>query len=110
MAVYAVWFEMVASDARQRWPRGLFDDPRVQELWDEERVVGRWFASRPALGECRLGGGEVAWDAYYLFPPEARWQESPAPLLASACPIVEGREQLRARVEALSRRAKPRDR
>jgi len=29
LKVYAVWFNMLASDDRSRWPQGLFSDPRV---------------------------------------------------------------------------------
>ena len=105
LAVYAVWYNMVASDARKRWPEGLLDDPRVTHLWDEERVVGRWFATKPALGDCGLGG-QIAGDAYYLFPKDARWGDAPAPLITSGCPIVRERERLEAAVEVLVKEAR----
>jgi hypothetical protein len=99
--VYAVWYNMVASDARKRWPDNLIDDARVTHFWDEERVVGRWFASKPELGECTLGS-DVAWDAYYLFSADARWGDAPKPLITSGCPIVRTREQLEDAVERLA--------
>ena len=94
---------MVASDDRKRWPADLLDDPRVVHYWDEERAVGRWFAGKPELGECTLGG-DIAWDAYFLFPATAKWEAIPAPLTVSGCPIVRTRERLDEAVGQLPRR------
>src|SRR5687767_14460383 len=96
---------MVASDARKRWPEGLMDDRHVTHYWGEDRAVGRWFATQPALGDCGLGG-QIAWDAYYLFAKDARWGEVPAPLITSGCPIVRERERLEAAVEVLAEQAR----
>ena len=100
---------MVASDSKKRWPEGLLDDPRVREFWDAERVVGRWFAGKPQLGDCGLGG-DVAWDAYYFFPPEARWADVPQPMISSGCPVVRARGRLQADVDAVAAEAKKRRR
>ena len=100
--MYAIWYNMVASDARKRWPDDLIDDPRAVHFWDEERVVGRWFAARPELGECTLGS-DVAWDAYYLFAATSRWTDAPGPLITSGCPIVRSREQLEQALDRLSK-------
>ena len=89
--VYAVWLPMIASDARSEWKKSLIPDSRVIHLWDEQRVVGRWFASQGRYGE----GVDVVWDIYFLFGPEAQWETLPEPLLSWGRTVVDAREKLR---------------
>lgn len=91
--VYAVWFNMLQSDARSKWPRGLLSDPRVVEYWDDKKAVGTFFA---AHSEYEKYPGEVLWDAYILFGPEARWAESPSHRVSWGFTIVQTRNQLKA--------------
>lgn len=56
---------------------GLESDDRIAEFWDTEQLAGRWFASN-------LGAGVHAFDAYYLFGPEARWGAEPPDQLSIA--------------------------
>jgi hypothetical protein len=102
VAVYAIWFSMVASDERERWPARVLADPRVTHWWDEGRQVGRWLGRHPDYG----GDAElVIWDTYFLYPRDARWGESPGPVASWGYPIVEHREKLRRDLLALARRA-----
>jgi hypothetical protein len=75
---------MLVTDARSEIDTGLLDDPRVRQFWDEERVVGRW------LADMGLGGspGEVVWDAYLVFGPDAAWNDEPAPLRGTGAPVI----------------------
>ena len=99
LAVYAVWFDMFPGDSRGRWPADLLDDPRARHWWDEEKRAGRWFGEHPGFGGRE---GRVLWDAYLLFPPEARWGESgPAPVTGWGATIVENREDLRAQLDRI---------
>jgi hypothetical protein len=93
---------MVAADERERWPARVLDDPRVTHWWDEQRQVGRWLGRNPDYGD---EDGLVVWDTYFLYPADARWGESPGPVVSWGYPIVEHREKLRRDLLALSRHA-----
>lgn len=104
--VYAVWFSMLESDSRPRWPRDALTDPRVEHFWDEKRVLGRWYADdlKLKLWSRTLGTWtDALWDAYLLYDPEARWSSGPRPLFAWGTTIMETREELRAKLKALLR-------
>ena len=82
--VYAVWFSMLESDSRPAWPRDALTDPRVTHLWDEKRVLGRWYAQDLKL---KMWSGslktwtDALWDAYLLYDPGTRWTSGPKPLV-----------------------------
>lgn len=92
LKVYAVWFNMLASDARSRWPQGLFSDPRVAEYWDDKKVLGTWYAGHPDYQDYP---GQVLWDAYLLYGPGARWEDKPSDRVGWGFTIVRTREQMR---------------
>ena len=96
LVVYAVWFKMMASDARETWPDSLLDDSRVIELWDEPQALGRWLASLPQLQDKGLVGGGVMWDTFLLFGRESRWEGVPTHLLSSGHTIIGARKRLEA--------------
>ena len=98
LRVYAVWFSMVEGDERQAFKPELLSDSRVTHLWDEQRVVGRWFAERFEVEDF---GGQITWDAFFLFGSDAGWDEKPHPLLSSGFPIRLKREELRTAWDAL---------
>jgi hypothetical protein len=76
LQVYAVWLPMVWSDTRRAWERSVLADPRAIHLWDEKRATGQRFA------EHIEGYRGIAWDIYYLYGPEARWDLTPSPLMS----------------------------
>ncbi len=82
--------QLIAGDARSEWKKSFIPDPRVVHFWDEQRVVGRWFAEQGRYA----GDVEVVWDIYFLFGPEARWEELPDPLLSWGNTVVGTREKL----------------
>ena len=84
MHVTVVWEPMLAGDSRETIDPALFADRRVTVFWDPRRISGTW------LGEQKLGGlqDQVVWDAYYAFPPAARWAGAPDKLLAAGSPII----------------------
>ena len=110
LRVYAVWFNMVEGDDRSRWSRELLTDHRVAHFWDEERVIGRWFAPRTqseemegALAPNSSGLGQpVLWDVYLVFGPESRWDAGPSGVRRWGRTILRTREQLRQAVDALT--------
>jgi hypothetical protein len=86
--VYALWFNMLPGDARGEWDPRLLTDERVTHFWDEEKLAGRFFA------ETEKFFSPIAWDAYYLYGPEARWDDRPAPLVSWGYTIMGKRNQL----------------
>ncbi|MCC6192547.1 MAG: hypothetical protein IT318_26270 [Anaerolineales bacterium] len=93
--VYAVWFAMLAGDARDEWDQALLPDARVRHFWDEERLVGRWFARKVE------GWDGIVWDAYYLYDAEARWEGTLPVAVSSGATVIDRRETLLAGVQAL---------
>jgi hypothetical protein len=85
---------MVETDDRARWQPGLLDDPRVRHFWDEEKIVGRWFAAQDEAIGVEFDG-ETLWDVFLVFPRDARWDELPRPLLSWGRPIIYERKALR---------------
>jgi len=78
----------------------LFDDARARHYWDEG---GNLMAAFTKL----LGLRYDAWDVYFVYGPEARWEaaEPPTPgywmqMTGAAAPAFEGQEFAR---EALAR-------
>jgi hypothetical protein len=102
LRVYAVWFAVVPGDERSKWPRGLLDDPRVTDLWDEEYKVGRYFGGRPELRDRGLMVRGIMWDTYLLFGPQSRWDEAPTRLVGAGFTISDTREQLRRDLQSLA--------
>ena len=92
LKVYAVWFSMVKGDKRQAFKPELLSDSRVTHLWDEQKVVGRWFAENFEVEDF---GGQITWDAFFLFGSGAEWANKPSPLLSSGFPIRSKRNDLR---------------
>ena len=100
LAVYVVWLPMLAPDSRSEVDAELLPGPRVTHFWDENRIIGRWLAST-GLGEPGYSG--VVWDAYYLFGPDAVWNERPAPLAGFGTPVISATGSLEAELRKLLR-------
>ena len=114
LRVYAVWFNMFPTDLRERWPADALTDRRVVHWWDEEKRVGRWYAQqmddikdRLAPG-ARDAGGTILWDAYLVYGPDARWDETPSGLRRWGRPIFATRESLEEEVGRLLTRDRAR--
>jgi hypothetical protein len=90
--VYAVWLPVLWTDSREHWNGNSMPDPRVLHFWDGEMVVGQWFAEHVE------GFEGIVWDAFYVFGPEATWQEIPAPRAASGGTIYGQRDLLAAQL------------
>ncbi len=97
LKVYAIWFNMVQGDSKQKWPEDLLSDPRTIHWWDEEKIVGTWYAKQPQLSQY----GSVLWDAFLVYAPEAQWDEKPSHLVAKGRTIIEDREKLRSGLQPL---------
>ena len=90
--VYAVWYNMLASDSESRWPEKLLVDPRVTHYWDAKRVVGIWYGENVTAKE----PGHVEWDMYFLYPADSMWiEDGPTGLISQGRTIVDTRNQLK---------------
>lgn len=86
---------MLWSDARPMWDGNTMPDIRVTHFWDGNRLAGQWFAKQ-------VDGYEgIAWDAYYLYGPDANWKTVPSPLVSSGGTIYGERQALKTQLETL---------
>lgn len=83
----AIWLPMLAGDSRSAWDSNVLNDPRVHEFWDGDRIAGKWLADKQLGG---LGGpGSIVWDAYYAFPSDSSWKNTPDGLLSAGSDIID---------------------
>ena len=112
LRVYAIWFNMMASDDRSKWPQDRLTDPRVIHRWDEAKTVGTWYGQQksrilPQLTPDSNGtAGDILWDSYLLYAADARWADVPTGLIHWGRTIVAGRETLRHDFEHLFPRSR----
>jgi hypothetical protein len=69
----------------------LMVDERARHFWDGDKLLGMYFANLTGAGE-----GAVAWDVFYVYPPDASWGDRPA---ASGAPVVDEAPALAAALE-----------
>ena len=85
--VYVVWEPMLgARRNRAAEATELISDPRVRHYWNDDFIVGEFFKDHDS--------GRTAWDIYFLYGPEAVWQEEPEPLLLSGRTVIRKRQAL----------------
>jgi hypothetical protein len=65
LRVYVVWLPMLPDDDRSKWRLDLLCDPRTMHFWDEDRILGEFFATQ---SEPRPRSG-VQWDAFFPLRP-----------------------------------------
>ncbi len=95
--MYVVWFNSFPGDARDKWDATLMTDPRVTNLWDENKSAGRFFAEHEDFIF-----GPIAYDIYYLYDQEAIWDSKPSPLVSSGYTVIAKGNQLRDDIARLS--------
>lgn len=86
---------MLGSDTREEWDGNTMPDSRVMHFWDGELQVGQWFAEKVD------GYKGIAWDVYYLYGPDAKWEIIPSPLVGSGGIIIRVRKQLETQIHKL---------
>jgi hypothetical protein len=96
LRVYTVWFNVLDGDDRAGWDPRVIPDPRVAQLWDEQALVSGWFRDHVVKQPT-----EVVWDAYFLYGPDAGWEDAPGPLISANGPVIGVRRQLLADLQPL---------
>jgi len=74
LRVYAVWFNMLYGDSRDRWDGDGMTDPRAAHFWDQQKSVGNWFSQNVT----HVRG--TTWDFYAVYAPDARDLSAPTSL------------------------------
>ena len=97
VAVTVVWFNMVRTDARDRWPRDEIVDARARHVWDAAKLVGTALASREELASWR----PVAYDVWLLYPAGTTWDVTAPVPAARGRTIIKTRAALDAAIRAL---------
>ena len=97
MQFYVVWLNQRSTDARETIDATLVADPRVRQYWDGEGITGTYFADVDLGG---LGYSGFVYDTYYVFGPDAAWNDEPGPLAGAKVPVVSYVEDLLAEIRA----------
>ena len=82
LRVYVVWLPVLPLDARFD-VADLLVDRRATHFWDNEQLVSDDLAS--AYGT----PGQLVWDAFLVFGPDAAWDDRPPEPLGRRSPVVE---------------------
>lgn len=91
LRVYVVWLPVMPLDARFDVAR-LLIDPRATHYWDNDQLVSH------ALGNAYGSPSQLVWDAFFVFGPDARWNDGPPRPLESGGPVVDYMATLKSRL------------
>ena len=86
---------MLRTDVRALWDPTIIPDTRATQYWDKDKTVSSWLSH---LSEDYDG---VDWDVYYLFGPDARWDEKPTPIRSVGATILFESDKLLESIEPL---------
>lgn len=75
-------------------------DKRVSHFWDATAEVGRSFGGAEEYDQ--YVRGPLAWDIFFLYGPDAQWEEVPLPVIASGSTIVAHKDRLKEAVAQFS--------
>jgi hypothetical protein len=97
LRVFAVWLNQRVTDERGAIDESILDDPRVTQYWDAEGITGTYFADNDLGG---LGASGFVYDVYYVFGPDAEWQNQPESPAAAGGPVLYEGDALLAALKA----------
>jgi hypothetical protein len=90
LQVFAVWLPALATDERFEVADLMVDD-RVRHFWDGERRVGEDVRELVDTPE-----GQLVWDVFLAFGPDARWRAALPTPLAVGAPVISASDDLAA--------------
>ena len=77
---------MLVSDDRSKVDVNLLPDYRTTHYWDSERLLGTWFSQQQEYESATFG--PIAWDTYFLYGPDAKWDGVPEPLMTFGRTVI----------------------
>lgn len=86
-----IWEPMLPSDGGSRMKPSILDDERLVQYWDQERVSGKWYTANAK--DCRTLGA-VAWDAFYVYGAQGKWDDVAAKPIACGTPVIQAKTEL----------------
>jgi hypothetical protein len=95
LKVEVVWLPTLPGDTKALIDQRVLSDPRVTYYWDPNRVVGDWFSQHVTQQP------GPAWDAFFLYGAQARWDSTPGPPIASGGTIIGAKDDLMAGFDAV---------
>jgi hypothetical protein len=101
LKVYAVWFNMMKSDQRTEWSSKLLADRRVTQFWDDNKLLGDWYA---AFRQFSKASGHTVWDAFFVYNADSTWTDQPSGLIGWGSTIISHKNQLAEAVTSALRR------
>lgn len=66
----------------------MLTDKRVTHYWDEQDIVGTWFAKQGENIGLAARDGIFLWDAFLLFSRDSIWEEYPNDLQTGSSPVM----------------------
>lgn len=88
VAIYTIWFRGYRGGSREAWPKELLTDKRVTHYWDDQDIIGTWFAKQGKNIGLEARDGIFLWDAFLLFTRDSIWEEYPDELNAGSSPVM----------------------
>ena len=92
---------MMKSDQRTEWSSKLLTDRRVIQFWDENKLLGDWYAG---FREFSKVPGRTVWDAFFVYSPDSTWTNQPSGLVGWGSTIISHKNQLAEAVTSAVRR------
>ena len=93
LQIYVIWQRVLSNDtleSAQKAAKMLFNDGRVQHMWDPFHTMGLWYKGAGDLEH----KDPLVWDAYYLYASDASWMENPTGLIDAGSTVWELKERL----------------
>ena len=82
LRVYVVWLPVMPLDARFD-VADLLVDGRATHYWDNNQLVSA------VLGDAYGNPDRLVWDAFFVFSPDAKWDDGPPDPVETGSPVVE---------------------
>ena len=104
LRVYTIWLAVLGGDSRSAWRSGAMPDPRVTNLWDEDRIANDWFS------EQLDGERGLIWDTYLLYGSDATWEsasQAPSQLVSRGSTIASRFSELQASLLPMIEQSRP---
>ena len=109
LKVFVVWLPVLNGDkkAAAQDQLAILDAPGVAQFYDAKGELGRWFKANVVDRMPDLQDKPVfratTWDAFFLYGPDAQWNERPTTPLAAGGPIIKEQAVLLKAVRKLSK-------